>query len=1352
MSKKILSLLVVLSMLFSIAPMTATVYAAPASVNIFTNGSGSLLPGVTVTIYGNDNFSNGEIYDSNAGVGKYLMNNTGETEAYFQIDLGVAKKITNIKYTALDTSASNWWRNHAFKIMLSNDPEFSGNSEIVTVLDIGQLNGDGSTYQAAGSPNLFIADMSGEGTGTSASVQITDANIVSATDNRTITQCSTPKIYRYVRVQSFRVDGQPKPRLGCAEIEILGSPITKESFGNWSFVDDAGVRTASIPITVPQGMQIPYYSYDVTIDNYNISGEKTTTNTVTTTQNPLSVSIPITDADVRAVVSVKASNNGVEILPPNGYYAVPSVVTGAIPAVINAQSDEEFNTAVSNLIGLGLVNQNEFIDTQILLETGIDEVFDDTVEIFEEDTDVEIEELVEIINTASVLFTMKNGDMSLYNENRALVDNVPAVKEYVEDTLDFSYTLSVDSDVAEGQTGVSNIEQIGAITYTFTQAVDPESLTAENVVVKKGSSVVSVNPARITDTQYVIDKSSLSSDSSYSITFKSGCKTSDGKKMLSDKTFNFQTGTIADMPYKEGCAIKNVALGKNVTGVLTGGSGEMNCIVDGVTSRGDAFSVFTGGANNHLVIDLGDYYDIGSLRYVGPDDGRKYFMSGLVISGSATSSDVTKDIVTLYTSTVGDNDVTPEMCDITEKVNPGQKLRYIRMYNSKRGMFMSEFMAFAYVKTDFGAWTATAFDNNSPAGTYTFSKPINEYNGNNTYYMVLNAYDVNGHKTATKVKSFTFTQTTGVLSENITVPANTVGINAQIVSDLATMKQVTDPITIGAAVTKESAVGNGIAISNEGAKAIMTVAADDNIKKGTRISAVILANSQPGVSAEQNFKNATTDSLGTNTVFVAADVMDTGMKYQIAELPAGRYSVAVSVTDFEGKNDVAYYKFTVVDPEVEADKVGDFEIANPTDILNWVNTELNTTENISKDAIEDIGAINDPDYATFLTYTRDMLYPNGGIENLDAVTNIINATALVDALYDEDNNKAKELMPKCASLLNGKLDVNVNVDKFIDVLSSVKNNITDAASLETTIDKVGMLSYMHGGTNADKAKVLNDYATDFGIDLTLIDTYGITIDRVAEHLDASDASVYFVDGSLNNAYTAAVQSAANEKGSTSDNITNGNQGTASDVVSTGGGGGGGGAPSMPIIPVVTPPTEVSQFNDMSGYAWAQDAVNMLVKKAVVNGYEDGNFKPEGVVTRAEFIKMLAVATQIKVNEAMPMNFIDVEDGSWYFPYIRIAYTNSLCKGVSEYYFNPDGHITRQDMSVMIYNYMKLSGKTAGSLDKDFADADSISSYAVEAVANATASGVITGYEDSTFRPMKNATRAEAAVIISRILN
>ena len=185
--------------------------------------------------------------------------------------------------------------------------------------------------------------------------------------------------------------------------------------------------------------------------------------------------------------------------------------------------------------------------------------------------------------------------------------------------------------------------------------------------------------------------------------------------------------------------------------------------------------------------------------------------------------------------------------------------------------------------------------------------------------------------------------------------------------------------------------------------------------------------------------------------------------------------------------------------------------------------------------------------------------------------------------------------------------------------------------------------------------------------------------------------------------------------------------------------------------------DVPQFTDVAEDAWYHDYVYDLVYRGVVNGMTATTYEPEGKLTRAQFVKLLACsladAETLKTYEGKHP-FKDSE-GHWAEAYIAWAKDKGIVEGVSATAFDPEAPITREQMATIFGRYALKQGielpkseNAAGS----FPDADKISEYAREFVELMRIAGILNGYEDGTFRPQGNATRAEAAKLFSLFLS
>lgn len=177
------------------------------------------------------------------------------------------------------------------------------------------------------------------------------------------------------------------------------------------------------------------------------------------------------------------------------------------------------------------------------------------------------------------------------------------------------------------------------------------------------------------------------------------------------------------------------------------------------------------------------------------------------------------------------------------------------------------------------------------------------------------------------------------------------------------------------------------------------------------------------------------------------------------------------------------------------------------------------------------------------------------------------------------------------------------------------------------------------------------------------------------------------------------------------------------------------------------------FNDVPKSHWGFSYIGAMVQRGVLDGYPDGNFYPDNTVTRAEFAKIMMCVAKRPVYWPSYKYFQDVETDAWYAPYVHSAYPflSGYVYGEDNRYYMPDEPALREDIAVAL---VKLKGyDTAGAdtsiLTTMFTDVSSISLDARKYVAVAVDRGLVSGYDDKTFRGQASITRAEAAAMLWR---
>ncbi|AFH59450.2 hypothetical protein B2K_01685 [Paenibacillus mucilaginosus K02] len=185
-------------------------------------------------------------------------------------------------------------------------------------------------------------------------------------------------------------------------------------------------------------------------------------------------------------------------------------------------------------------------------------------------------------------------------------------------------------------------------------------------------------------------------------------------------------------------------------------------------------------------------------------------------------------------------------------------------------------------------------------------------------------------------------------------------------------------------------------------------------------------------------------------------------------------------------------------------------------------------------------------------------------------------------------------------------------------------------------------------------------------------------------------------------------------------------------------------------------TQQRSFTDTDG-TWAQDAIEGLSGRLVVDGYPDGSFRPEVPVSRSEFAAMLARALGWVPDSSASVQYTDVDPAAWDAGYIASMSERGLLSGYEDGSFRGSQRITREEAAVLLTRalaYVQTEAQSAGAgtgSTAAFADSGEVSSYAREAIAKAQAQGLLSGYEDGTFKPQGLTNRAETVTLISKLL-
>jgi len=179
------------------------------------------------------------------------------------------------------------------------------------------------------------------------------------------------------------------------------------------------------------------------------------------------------------------------------------------------------------------------------------------------------------------------------------------------------------------------------------------------------------------------------------------------------------------------------------------------------------------------------------------------------------------------------------------------------------------------------------------------------------------------------------------------------------------------------------------------------------------------------------------------------------------------------------------------------------------------------------------------------------------------------------------------------------------------------------------------------------------------------------------------------------------------------------------------------AVSMMIVPAAA-----ANYPDVTSDKWYCAAVDWATQNGIVAGYEDGTFRPDNSLTRAEFAVMMN--SLLGLSQPALNTYLDVPATAWYARPVLNCVRAGIMSGYNLFQFGPDDLITREQAAVVLAKALGISGVSGGT---SFADNGSIDSWAIDSVRAMTIRGFIAGYDDNTFRPLQAISRAQSVGIL-----
>ena len=170
------------------------------------------------------------------------------------------------------------------------------------------------------------------------------------------------------------------------------------------------------------------------------------------------------------------------------------------------------------------------------------------------------------------------------------------------------------------------------------------------------------------------------------------------------------------------------------------------------------------------------------------------------------------------------------------------------------------------------------------------------------------------------------------------------------------------------------------------------------------------------------------------------------------------------------------------------------------------------------------------------------------------------------------------------------------------------------------------------------------------------------------------------------------------------------------------------------------------FTDVKDGVWSTPYILDAARLGLMKGETTTKFNPEGTMTRAMAVEVLY---RIEGSPAVSgdTGFTDLRSGAYYINGVTWAVQNGIIKGTSADKFSPDEAVTRQMFATMVARYLTYKGFEATGTAPTFTDMDEANNYAKEPIEICAKAGIIVGYKDGTFKPLKDINRAEAAKML-----
>ncbi|WP_249897422.1 S-layer homology domain-containing protein [Paenibacillus sp. PK3_47] len=166
-------------------------------------------------------------------------------------------------------------------------------------------------------------------------------------------------------------------------------------------------------------------------------------------------------------------------------------------------------------------------------------------------------------------------------------------------------------------------------------------------------------------------------------------------------------------------------------------------------------------------------------------------------------------------------------------------------------------------------------------------------------------------------------------------------------------------------------------------------------------------------------------------------------------------------------------------------------------------------------------------------------------------------------------------------------------------------------------------------------------------------------------------------------------------------------------------------------------------------SWASSQISKWLDRGLISGYADHTFKPDAQISRAEFASIVNKVFGFK--DQAQTGFRDVSPDKWYYSAIGQAKSAGYISGFEDNTFRPEAAVSRQEAAKMLYMLLQLNGSANDSAIQKFKDYSAVPAWSKMYFNEIVNQGYINGYPDQTLRPLQKITRAEAVVILDKVM-